>query len=128
MRQLIDTHSFLWFVWDDSRLSEKVAARIEDPSVETFISAASLWEIAIKVSLGKLILAQPLDQFLPNQLDQNGFALLPITLTDVCRVSFLPFHHRDPFDRMIAAQCLERDLPLLSADPAFDTYGVQRIW
>ena len=128
MRQLIDTHTFLWFVWDNGRLSDGVVAKIEDPANETLLSMASAWEIAIKVSIGKLTLTQPLDQFLPRQLDRNGIALLPVSLSDVCRVSSLPFHHRDPFDRMIAAQCLGGGIPLFSGDPVFDAYGVQRYW
>lgn len=128
MRLLLDTHTFLWFVWDDPQLSAQAAALIEDVQNEVFLSTASAWEMAIKVSIGKLTLAQPLDIFLPDQLQRNGIQLLPITLSHTLQVATLPFHHRDPFDRLIVTQCLIEKMPLVSADPILDSYGIQRLW
>ena len=128
MRFLLDTHVFLWFITDDPRLSGYARTLIEDELNERLLSIASIWEIAIKVSIGKLPLTQSLETFLPDQMRQNGITPLPLELSHVYRVSTLPVHHRDPFDRLLVAQCLIEQLPLLSADQAFDSYGIQRIW
>src|SRR5690242_8309511 len=98
MRLLLDTHTFLWFVLDDARLSTHAADLIEDVTNERFLSIASAWEIAIKVRTGKIALSEPLDIFLPDQLSRNTIELLPITLPHILRTAALPFHHRDPFD------------------------------
>ena len=92
------------------------------------MSIASVWEIAIKVSIGKLAIAQPLDAFLPSQLQQNTITLLDIGLRHVLAVADLPFYHRDPFDRLLAAQAIVDQLRFLSADTAFDAYSVMRHW
>ena len=101
---------------------------IQDPANDILLSIASIWEMAIKVSIGKLTIAQPLDLFLPSQLQQNSIALLEINLRHVLAVNNLPFHHRDPFDRLLAAQALIDQLEFLSADAVFDVYGVTRQW
>jgi len=93
-----------------------------------FISIASIWEMAIKVSLGKLQLSQPFDLFITNQLILNDIRILDIAINHSLFVATMPFHHRDPFDRMIIAQSLTESLPLISADTAFDSYGIARIW
>ena len=126
-RILIDTHVFLWFIADHPRLSRSHRSLIGDPTSDVSISLASLWEISIKYSLGKLDLPRPPSQFLPDQLDLNALRIEALAPEHVYRVAELPFVHRDPFDRLIAAQCLEEDLPLLSVDPIFDAYGVRRI-
>jgi PIN domain nuclease of toxin-antitoxin system len=95
---------------------------------ECFVSIASCWEMAIKVSLGKLRIEGALDRFLPEQLAANGFQSLAIELRHVAKVVSLPFHHRDPFDRLLAAQAIEEKCPIVSADPVFRKYGVTRIW
>lgn len=128
MRALLDTHCFLWFAWEDARLSDRAAGVIEDPDNEVYLSWAAVWEIAPKVSLGKLHLGQPFDRFIPEQMGQNGIRFLPMDLSSFHRVSTLPFLHRDPFDRLMICQCLEEDLPILSADTLFDAYGIRRIW
>ena len=84
--------------------------------------------MAIKVSRGRLTLPKPVERFVPEQLGLNAFQVLPIDLDDVARVATLPFHHRDPFDRMLAAQALSDELAIVSADPIFRKYGVKRIW
>ena len=128
MRLLLDTHAFLWWVEDDARLSRKARTAIAEPGNDCFLSLASSWEMAIKISLGKLKLAAPLERFVPDQLAANGFRELAIDFRHVARVSRLPFHHRDPFDRLLAAQALEEDLTVVSADRVFRTYGSSRIW
>lgn len=128
MRLLLDTHAFLWWVEDDARLSRKARAALADPANDAYLSLASSWEMAIKVSLGKLRLAAPLEVFVPEQLAANGFRELAIDFRHVARVSRLPFRHRDPFDRLLVAQALEDGLTVVSADRVFRDYGVKRIW
>jgi len=128
MNLLLDTHTFLWFIAGSDNLSQKARALIEDESNRVYLSAASLWEIAIKVSLGKLNLSEPFETFIPEQLDMNSVELLGISVSHASRVASLPFHHRDPFDRLLAAQALTEDIPILSADEVLDAYGVTRLW
>lgn len=127
MKLLLDTHTFLWFVADDSRITPEIISLIEDPANEKFFSIASVWEIAIKISLGKLTLAKTLEEFLPKELQNNDIELLPALMSHVMRVAELPFHHRDPFDRLLIAQSQAESMPIVSADVAFDAYGV-RLW
>jgi len=128
MRLLLDTHSFLWFIAGSSNLSVAARALIEAGDNEKSVSIASFWEMAIKLSLGRLAVAQPFETMMRAQLDQNGFGLLPITLSHLATVSTLPFHHRDPFDRLLIAQAKVEQLQVVTADPAFDTYAVGRLW
>lgn len=128
MNVLLDTHAFLWFIGDDPRLTVLARETIESPDVTPFLSAASLWEMAIKISLGKLTLPQPYEVFLREQLTLNGVGILNISLQHTAAVVDLPFHHRDPFDRLLAAQAMTEDLMLISADAVFDRYPVKRLW
>jgi PIN domain nuclease of toxin-antitoxin system len=128
MRLLLDTHAFLWWIADDARLSKRARSAIATRRDECFVSMASCWEIAIKVSLEKLTLEAPVDRFIPEQLAVNSFSLLSIEFAQVARVARLPFHHRDPFDRLLAGQALIDDLTVVSADPIFRRYGVKRLW
>ena len=128
MRLLLDTHTFLWFVGDDPKLSATARLMIGDGDNEVMLSLASIWEIAIKVSLGKLLLAEPLESFVTTQIERNDIRLLPIHTSHALKVATLPFHHRDPFDRLLVAQGLVEQLPILGADNVFGDYGVQRIW
>jgi len=128
MRLLLDTHAFLWWIADDARLSKRARSAIATRRDECFVSIASCWEIAIKVSLEKLKLEARVDRFIPEQLGVNSFSLLPIEFAHVARVARLPFHNRDPFDRLLAAQGLIDDLTVVSADPIFRRYGVKRVW
>ena len=127
-RLLLDTHAFLWWVEDHASLSAKAKAAIADPENTCLISAASAWELAIKSSLGKLRLPAPIDRFLAEQLPANRFGFLPIEIRHLARVESLPFHHRDPFDRLLAAQALEERLVIVSADLVFKKYRVKQIW
>ena len=128
MRLLLDTHSFLWFIDGSENLSATGRTLIEDVSNRPFLSVASLWEMAIKLSLGKLCLAQPFDLLIPQQMRLNGIEPLGIEMDHVATVAKLPFHHRDPFDRLLVAQAMVEQIPIVSADTAFDAYGVKRLW
>jgi PIN domain nuclease of toxin-antitoxin system len=130
VRLLLDTHAFLWFVAGDAALSATARAAIAEPGNQAFVSIASAWEVAIKVSLGKLTLDAPtVGEFFDEQIGANGFAYLPIDPPHVFRVATLPFHHRDPFDRLLIAQALEDGMALVSREgAAFGLYGVALLW
>ncbi|MFM2295418.1 MAG: hypothetical protein RLZZ350_1831 [Verrucomicrobiota bacterium] len=128
MKFIADTHAFLWFVTDATSLSPTAKRLLEAPDSDRLLSIASIWEIAIKHRLGKLNFAHPLDEFLPTQISVNQFRLLNISLAHTLKVTQLPLHHRDPFDRMLVAQALSENLPVLSNDSARDAYGVKRLW
>ena len=128
MRLLLDTQVFLWWVAGEPKLTRRARTAIASARNECFVSVASGWEIAIKASLGKLRIEGALDRFLPEQLAANGFQPLAIDLKHAARVATLPFHHRDPFDRLLVAQALEEELAVVTADPVFAKYGVTRIW
>lgn len=126
-RLLLDTNAFLYFINNDSALS-KTAKNLLESEVDLLISTASLWEIAIKFSVGKLVLPDAFGKFIPAQIHQNDIEILPVTLPYLEKVSTLPFHHKDPFDRLIIAQSMVEDLPVVSSDAAFDLYQIERIW
>lgn len=128
MRLLLDTHTFLWFVLNDIHLSALAHALITDPNNTKLISPASYWELAIKVSTGRLVLTEPYDVFMQGQMNRNIFEVLPIDVSHTAVVATLPFHHRDPFDRLLIAQAIAEKIPVLSADPVFDAYPVTRLW
>lgn len=130
MRLLVDTHAFLWFLAGDSSLSSAARTAMEERENDLLLSVASLWEMAIKVSIGKLALPGDYEAFITSQLSANGIQLLNITPQHAAKVSSLPFPangHRDPFDRLLIAQALVEDLPLVSQDGAFDAYELTRI-
>jgi PIN domain nuclease of toxin-antitoxin system len=128
VRVLLDTHAFLWFLAGDDRLPERVRELVVDPRNEVLLSMASVWEMAIKASMGKLVLTRPFDAMIREQLSRQRIGLFGVELAHVLRVAVLPFHHRDPFDRLIVAQALVEGIPVAGADAAFDAYGVTRIW
>jgi PIN domain nuclease of toxin-antitoxin system len=127
-RFLLDTHAFLWWVNDAPDLTGAVRLAIADAGNACFLSLASCWEMAIKSSLGKLRLAKPVERFVSDQLAVNGFSLLNIELHHAARVEKLPFHHRDPFDRLLIAQAMAEKLTIISADTIFAEYGVKILW
>jgi PIN domain nuclease of toxin-antitoxin system len=125
---LLDTHALIWFLEGDPRLSSRAKDIIGSSNFKVFVSIASLWEIAIKNSVGKLGLSRPFEALFPAALDQNSFALLPISIAHLEEVARLPFHHRDPFDRLLIAQARVESLPLITIDSAFSSYPVQIEW
>ena len=128
MKLLLDTHAFLWFATADERLSRRARREIEREDAEIYLSAASVWEMAIKASLGRLTLPGSSLKGCLEAVSEQGFLPLPVEWDHAAAVSGLPFHHRDPFDRLLVAQSLTEDLPLVSIDPAFKPYGVKTIW
>lgn len=127
MRLLLDTHVLLWSLLNPAQLPTVVADTIRDPSNQLLVSAASAWEIAIKQSLGKLTLPGPADVWLPVACHRTGIDWLPVTPTDALAVGRLPWHHRDPFDRLLVAQTRD-GLLLVSHDRRLEPYGVPMIW
>lgn len=121
---MLDTHTFLWFIDDNPRLSVRAKGLLESDA-DLLLSIASLWEIAIKISIGKLTLTQPYNDFVLHQLADNAIEILPVRLSHLAAVSALPFHHRDPFDRLLIAKALIEQLPILTMDAAFDSYSVE---
>jgi len=128
MDLLLDTHTFLWFFWNDPQLTPVARSLIVDPGNRKLVSAASCWEVAIKVTIGKLNLGEPCRSFLHREMTRNNFELLPINLDHAAAVEVLPFHHRDPFDRMLVAQAMVENIPLVSGDVILDAYPVRRLW
>jgi PIN domain nuclease of toxin-antitoxin system len=125
---LLDTHTFLWFVEGSPQLSPAAQQQIEDSTTANYLSIASVWEMAIKVSLGKLTLRLPFHDYVSRYSAVNGFTLLPISVEHTALVSALPFHHRDPFDRIMVAQALVEGMIMVSRDPILDAYGLSRVW
>jgi PIN domain nuclease of toxin-antitoxin system len=128
MRLLLDTHTFLWWINNDPLLSDSARAAIASERNECFLSLASCWELAIKASIGKLRLTKPVERFIPEELNANDFQLLSIDFRHIAKVEALPFHHRDPFDRLLVAQVLTEKMTIISADTVLSEYGVKRIW
>ena len=127
MKLLLDTHTFIWMDSDPGRLSVTAAAALRDPANEVWLSVVSVWEMAIKADLGKLVLRQPLDQIVRDQ-QANGVQIVPVQLTHVLRVVGLPAAHKDPFDRLLVAQSVTEGMDLVTADPIFAHYPVRVVW
>lgn len=128
MKLLLDTHTLLWFVTDDPKLSTVAKSAVVDPANERWLAPSSLIEIALKVRIGKLPLPVPFGVLFPAQLAANHIHLLSLSLRHIEPLTMLPLHHKDPFDRLIAATALVEGLAVVSVDPIFDAYGVTRIW
>jgi len=128
MKLLLDTHTFLWFIMGNSKLSTTARNYIEDTSNDKYISIVSLWEIAIKNSIGKLNLSGSFASVISSQIQLNGFEILDISFQHLVLVSSLPFHHRDPFDRLIISQSIVDFMPILGTDLLFDLYPITRFW
>jgi len=128
VRVLLDTHSFLWLITDDDSLSELARSVFLNPDSTLFVSAVTGFEISVKFSLRKLRLSEPPREFIENRLRNNALTALPVTMPHTYRLASLPFHHRDPFDRLLVAQALEEDMPILSADTVLSAYGIERLW
>lgn len=128
MRILLDTHAFLWFVAGEERFSPETRELIADVSNEVFLSIVSVWEIAIKHSLGKLDLGEPFEELMSKQLQLHEIQLLPLQMHHIQGLIALPHHHRDPFDRAIIVQAQSEQLPLVSRDRYMPSYDVEIIW
>jgi PIN domain nuclease of toxin-antitoxin system len=127
VRLLLDTHAFLWFVSGDERMSRRARRALEADGAQPVLSAASVWEMAIKAGLGRLALPAPVAEYVAEKVAQ-GFSILPIDWPHAAAVEQLARHHRDPFDRLLAAQALSEQLPLVTSDAIFESYGVKVIW
>ena len=128
MRVLLDTHAFLWWITDDERLSAPARAAISSGDNLIFVSAATVWEIVVKSRLGRLPIREQIEGFIPAELEANAFQPLSITVRHALRLESLPDHHRDPFDRILVAQALAEEMPLISGDQAVRAYPVSTIW
>lgn len=128
MRLLLDTHTLIWWVSSSKRIPRPTYREIADEGNDIFVSAATAWEIATKHRIGKLQEAGGIIAGLPDIIEEQGFEELPVTVGDGVMAGMLPVHHRDPFDRMLIAQALGRNLILVSVEELFDRYGVRRLW
>ncbi|MEB3174689.1 MAG: type II toxin-antitoxin system VapC family toxin [Cyanobacteriota bacterium] len=127
MNLLLDTHTFLWFVNDDSRLSQFHKNLIENESNDSYLSLASLWEMSIKYNLGKLRLEPSYEDFVKKEVNGSNVILLAIKLEHIKANASLPFYHRDPFDRIIIAQSMTENIPIITLDVVFKQYSVELI-
>ncbi|MEG4503586.1 type II toxin-antitoxin system VapC family toxin [Microcoleus sp. F6_B4] len=125
-RLLLDTHALIWFVSNDPNLPVSTRDKIESAD-DVLLSIASLWEMAIKLNIGKLPLQGNFEDIEP-QLSAAGITILPVTFADTVQFRYLPLHHRDPFERILVAQAINHSLVLVSRDVAFDAYDLQRLW
>lgn len=128
MRLLLDTHAMYWYIEGDPQLSATARTLIQDASNEVLISPASYWEIAIKISVGKWQLNRTYEDFIDLAVNRYGFQILPILPTHTAAVIGLPFHHKDPFDRLLIAQGMIEGISIVSADPVLDLYPINRLW
>jgi PIN domain nuclease of toxin-antitoxin system len=128
MRYLLDTHAFLWFISDDSRLSRKATSIIRKAENEIFLSTVSVWEIAIKTQLGRLQIEEDVDVFILSELEKNTFLALPITIPHAAYITKLPDIHKDPFDRMLIAQSTVENMALISGDQSIRKYSLEIEW
>jgi PIN domain nuclease of toxin-antitoxin system len=128
LRLLLDTHTLLWFGLNDPQLSGTAMSLIIDAVNEKLVSPASYWEIAIKISVRKDALATPYDVFMKEAIDRNGFGYLHIETKHTSKLTALPFHHKDPFDRLIVAQAITEGIPIVSNDSVLDAYANKRLW
>ena len=128
MRLLLDTHAFVWFVDGNPKLSNAARTAIDDVENLVYLSLASVWELAILVSLQRLTLQRTVKEYVALYTERNAIDLLPVTIDHIEGIVSLPFHHRDPFDRLIIAQAKSNDLILVSADNVFQRYEVNVLW
>jgi PIN domain nuclease of toxin-antitoxin system len=127
MKLLLDTHVIVWWLEGSNKLSKRALGLLSSPKDTILVSAASAWELAIKVNLGKINPSFPVNE-LSNEIEIESFTELPISLDQAVRAGLLPLHHRDPFDRLLVAQAQALSVPILSADRLLDLYDVKRLW
>jgi PIN domain nuclease of toxin-antitoxin system len=128
MRLLLDTHTLLWFLEDNPLLSAKARSAISDPSNQSYYSLVSIWEMSIKISLGKLKTSSPLNPKFEENLNEQGFLQSVPSFEEVAGVQYLPFHHNDPFDRLLISQAMSSNAHHISKDDVFNSYDVKRLW
>jgi len=128
MKYLIDTHTLLWIVTKNQKLSDRARELFLNTENLIFFSLASLWEMAIKISLNKLFLEEPLKDFIQTQIKGNDIKILNIEINHILSLENLPYYHRDPFDRLLITQSMNENIPILSSDKVFDLYPIKRIW
>ncbi len=128
MKVLLDTRTFLSLMVDDPNLSPRATTTFLDSDNTLYLSMASAWEMAIKSSLNKLKLPLPVDQYIVTRTQTHGITLLDITIEHMAVVENLPYHHKDPFDRLLISQCLSEKLPIITNDRMFAAYPIQRVW
>lgn len=128
MRILIDTHVFIWWTSDSQKLSLTVYNLLTNPKTQVILSVVSIWEMQIKLSLGKLELKTALPELVEDEVKQNRIELLPLDLSHIYALSNLPNYHRDPFDRLLIAQAKREELVIISIDEKFDGYDIERLW
>jgi PIN domain nuclease of toxin-antitoxin system len=128
MRCLLDTHLFLWFILDDAQLSESAESAICERTNNVLVSQASYWKIAIRIGLGKYAIPEPFEPFIQTEIISNEFEILPILPKHAAMLIVMPPYHKDHFDRLLVAQAMAEHIPIVSADPKLDVYGVQRLW
>lgn len=128
MKLLLDTHTFIWWDSQPAKLSQKALALCQEPTNTLLLSVASIWEMQIKLQLGKLKLNLPLTEVIESQHKTNNIEILPVTLIHVLALESLPNHHKDPFDRLLIAQASVEDAFLVSCDPIFAQYSVKLTW
>jgi PIN domain nuclease of toxin-antitoxin system len=127
MKLLLDTHAFLWFVAGDPRIGKKAKKIMEGGGSRLYLSSASIWEMAIKASLGRLSFDGPFEDFMESKINE-GYHMLPVEWNHAAVVAGLAFHHKDPFDRLLIAQAMTERMPIITADESFKKYGVETIW
>lgn len=127
MRLLLDTHAFIWYTTDSSTLTATGRSLIDNGENDILLSTASVWEMAIKNSIGRLTFSMPFMEFIEQQIAVNRIDIREITFDHIEVVASLPLHRRDPFDRLIIAQSMAQQIPLLSVDAIFDTYAIARL-
>lgn len=128
MRLLLDTQAFLWSVTSSERMSPRARAATASGANDVFVSAASAWELAIKVRLGRIDLGASVEHFVPDQMARNSYLPLPVLFAHATKVSSLPDVHGDPFDRLLIAQAMIEDLALVTADRTLKGYGIKIVW
>lgn len=128
MKAIIDTHALIWAVDDPARLGSQARAMVDDSSNEILVSSGSIWELAIKIGLAKLTLSLPFRKWMNQAVHDLRLTVLPITVECADVQSRLESHHRDPFDRLLVAHARVEQAPLISFDPVFDRYGIDRVW
>jgi len=127
MKVLLDTHCWLWWIAQPEKLNEVARREIIDRKNDVYLSAASSWEIAIKYSLGKLVLPEPPEDFVPKRLARDAISPLLVQHLHALHVSKLPYHHKDPFDRLIISQAMIERIPIMTVDRQFESYDVKLI-